>query len=59
MPPAIEPSAEKPITPRPKRPAKINASLFDDEDDFVPSARPRKLSKDVLLFDDIDLLSDE
>jgi hypothetical protein len=33
--------------------------LFEDEDDFFPRPSPRKAKRDVLLYDDIDLLSDE
>lgn len=59
MAPSVQSTVSKPATRRTRRLPKVRLDILDDEDDFFPPPRRRKLQKDVLLYDDIDLLSDE
>jgi hypothetical protein len=59
MVPSVQIDAAQPAKRKAKRATKVRVDLFDDDDDFFPRPRTRKSGKDVLLFDDIDLLSDE
>jgi hypothetical protein len=59
----MAPSVQIPAAPlakrKAKRPAPVRMDVVEDDDDFLPRPRTRKATRDVLLFDDIDLLSDQ